>query len=251
MQKLKIVIKGEIINFCEPTKKFAGGDTWYKWLNDPYINKNLDNKYRRTKNTKKKQIAFFINQKKDCRKIFIISTKNHIYKGVVSLSKIDNLNKSCDISLITDTKIEPLIAPYAGLEAMALMSNYAFSKLKLKRIDCAFVLNQKNWQQRTELLGYKHFFRSKHRAKTYSSDWCSNISSMADLEIKDLENAYYYTSLSYKNFKSLTKKRGKLWDGMKSMKKRISKLSNDTFIDVFNKFLTEDKKRYYDKIYKL
>ena len=62
-----------------------------------------------------------------------ISTKNHIYKGVVSLSKIDNFNKSCDISLITDTKIEPLIAPYAGLEAMALMSNYAFSKLKTKK----------------------------------------------------------------------------------------------------------------------
>ena len=57
--------------------------------------------------------------------------------------KIDNQDKSCDISLITDTKIEPLLAPYAGLEAMALMSDYAFSKLKLKRIDCAFTLVQK------------------------------------------------------------------------------------------------------------
>ena len=40
-------------------------------------------------------------------------------------------------------KIEPFLAPYAGLEAMALMSSYAFSKLKLKRVDCAFTLMQK------------------------------------------------------------------------------------------------------------
>ena len=89
MHKLKIISKGEIINLCQPTMKFAGGDTWYKWLNDPFINKNLDNKYRKIKNTKKKQIAFFINQKKDQRKVFIISTKNHVYKGVISLSKIN------------------------------------------------------------------------------------------------------------------------------------------------------------------
>ena len=74
---------------------------------------------------------------------------------------------------------------------------------------------------------------------------------MANLEIKDLKDAYYYTSLSYQDFKSIIKKRGKLWDSMKLMKKRISKLSDETFIDVFNRFLTEDKTRYYDKIYKL
>jgi hypothetical protein len=73
------------------------------------------------------------------------------------------------LRLITDTKIEPLLSPYAGLEAMALMSNFAFTKLKLKRIDCNFKKSQKNWQQNGELLGYKHFFRSKFRAKSYSS----------------------------------------------------------------------------------
>jgi hypothetical protein len=74
---------------------------------------------------------------------------------------------------------------------------------------------------------------------------------MADLEIKDLKSAYYYTSLSYKDFKHLIKKRGKLWDSMKLMKKRIAKLSDETFIDIFNKFVTEDKKNYYNKIFRL
>ena len=67
MNKLKIVIKGETINLCRPTKEFAGGDTWYKWLNDPYINRNLDGKYKKIKNTKK-QIAFLIIKKKNAEK---------------------------------------------------------------------------------------------------------------------------------------------------------------------------------------
>jgi len=54
MEKLKISFKGETINLCKPTKKFAGGDIWYKWVNNPTMNKHLDKKYRRVKNTKKK-----------------------------------------------------------------------------------------------------------------------------------------------------------------------------------------------------
>ena len=94
MDKLKIAIMGETINLCTPTKKFAGGDIWYKWLNDRAMNKHLDKKYRTYKNTKEKQVEFFVNHKKEKRKIFIISTKNHIYKGVVSLSRIDNKKKN-------------------------------------------------------------------------------------------------------------------------------------------------------------
>ena len=85
----------------------------------------------------------------------------------------------------------------------------------------------------------------------YSSPWCSTISTMADFEMNDFKKAYYYTSLSYKDFKILIKKRGKIWDSLSLMKKRISKLPKESFIDIFNKFLNNDKGRYYDKIYKL
>ncbi|MDB4192570.1 hypothetical protein N9599_00130 [Candidatus Pelagibacter sp.] len=248
MHKLKVIIKGETINLCQPTKIFAVGDIWYKWLNNPSMNRHLEKKYRSFRNTKEKQLEFFVNAKKNKRKIFIISTKNHVYKGVISVSKIDNINKTCDIALLTDTRIEPLLAPYAGLEAMALMSNYAFSKLKLKKIDCAFKLSQKAWQQRTELLGFKHIFRSRYKPKTYSSTWSL---SMSDFEIDDLRKAYYYTSLCFKDFKVLLKKRGKLWDSLNLMKKRISKLPEKSFLDISNTFFEKDKKSYYDKIYKL
>ena len=56
MEKLKIIIRGETINLCQPTKKFAGGDIWYKWLNNPDMNRHLEKKYRSFRNTKEKQV---------------------------------------------------------------------------------------------------------------------------------------------------------------------------------------------------
>lgn len=246
MDKLKIAIKGETINLCTPTKKFAGGDIWYKWLNDREMNKHLDKKYRTYKNTKEKQVEFFVNHKKEKRKIFIISTKNHIYKGVVSLSRIDNKKRTCDIAVLTDTKIEPLLAPYAGVEAIALISNFAFSQLKLKRIDCGFKISQKRWFQRMELLGYKFFFRSRYNLKTFSSIMTDKKS--VNPKIKPDS---YFASLNKEDFKVLKKKRGKLWDSLNLMKKRISKLPQISFWDMYENFIDHDKKKYYDKIINL
>lgn len=246
MTLLKIEVKGENINFCKPTKKFAGGNIWYKWLNDPAMNRHLDKKYLGGKNTKKKQIKFFVNHKKEKRKIFIISTKNHVYKGVASLSQINKKQKTCDIAVLTDTKIEPLLAPYVGLEAIALLSNYAFTKLKLKRINCSFKISQKRWFQRMELLGYKFYFRSTKNVQSFSSI-------MEDIKIDNEEsnNYAYFSSLSYNDFKLLKKKRGKIWDNLSLMKKRISRLPKKPFWEIYEKFLDNIKKDYYNKIYKL
>ena len=74
---------------------------------------------------------------------------------------------------------------------------------------------------------------------------------MADIEVKDLKNIFYYTSLNFKDFKTIIRTRGKLWDSLKKMRKRISKLPDKSFIDIFNKFLAYDKKIYYDEILKL
>lgn len=236
MQKLKIIAEGDTINLCQPTKEFADGDIWYKWLNNPAINKQLEKKYRKFKNTKKKQIKYFLNLKKDRRKIFIISSKNHIYKGVVSLSKIDKVKKICDIALISDTKIDPLLAPYAGLEAIALISNYAFTKLKLKKIYGGGLFALKNWQQRMELIGFKlNDLREQNEVNSYTT----------------LKDPSYLVSLSYEDFIILKKKRGKIWDNLNLMKKRISKLPKKSFFNILNNFLTKDKKKYYDKLHQL
>lgn len=236
MKKLKIFAKGETINLCQPTKEFAGGDIWYKWLNNPVINKQLERKYRNSKNTRKKQIKFFVNLKKNKRKVFIISTKDHVYKGVVSLSKIDNVKKICDISLITDTKIDPLLSPYAGLEAIALMSDFAFFKLKLKKIYGGGYFVLKNWQQRMELIGFKlDHLRENNEINSYTT----------------LKKPSYLISLSYDDYMRLKKKRGMVWDNLNFMKKRIYKLPKKSFFNILNKFQNNQKKEYYNKIYNL
>ena len=234
MQKLKVLLKGQIINLCKPTNQFAGGDIWYKWLNQPMIIRNLEERYKKTKNTKKKQIDFFKNQKKK-RKIFIISTKNHVYKGVVSLSYIDYKKKTCDIALITDSTIEPHLAPYAGLEAIAILSEYAFFKLKMRKIHGVGKINLRGWQQRMELLGYK----------------LNYLLNENDTNSKLKNELSYDISLLYDDFKLLKKKRGKLWDDINMMKSRISKLPKNSFLDNFKKFLIDNKKKYYNELFKL
>lgn len=228
---LKVVIKGETINLCRPTLEFAKYSKWYSWFNDNFIIRNLSKIYQKNKNTQKKQIKFFLKEKNK-RIILIISTKNKIYKGVISLSSIDKKKKSCDIAIITDQSIEPDIAPYAALEAMALMTEYAFKKLKIKKINGQGNLKIKNWQQRIELLGYKltlikrnNFFLGK----------------------KDSD--YFIVECNYADYKKITKRRKYLWDNLKKMKNRIKKLPKKSFVEILTKFEIRYKEEYYNRIF--
>ena len=233
MPKLKILIKGEIINLCLPTLKFAKGDIWYNWLNKPIIIKNLSDHYKKLDNTKKKQEKFFILNKNK-RVLLVISTKDNIYKGIVSLSNIDQNRRSCEIALISDPTIEPYLAPYAGLEAIALMTSYAFDKMKMKKINGAGNLNLKRWQQRMELFGFKfNFFEEKK----FSS--------------KHKNKLDYVVTCNYEDYKFLKKKRGKLWDGVDKMTLRILKLPKKSFQDIFMTLINKKKIDYYRKVFNL
>lgn len=225
MEKLKILIKGDIVNLCKPTLKFAKGDIWFKWLNNKIIVKNLHKNYKKLDNTRKKQTNFFLKENKK-RLILIISTKNHNYKGVVSLSNFNKINRTCEIALITDSKIEPELAPYAGLESVALITEYAFKKLNIKTINGAGKISLKNWQQRMELFGYK--FKNLTNSK------------------KEL---IYNISCSYKDYRKIILKRKKLWDNLSSMKKRIKQLPVNSFQKKYLKLNTVDKELYYKKIF--
>ena len=230
MAKLKILIKGETINLCLPTLKFAKGDVWYNWLNKPIIIKNLSNQYRKLNNTKKKQEKFFLANKNG-RVLLVISTKNHIYKGIVSLSNINKNQRTCDIALISDPTIEPVLAPFAGLEAIALMTTYAFDKMNMKKINGAGNLNLKRWQQRMELFGYQFNFFEKNLEK-----------------IKYKNKLNYIVSCNYEDYKYLKKKRGKLWDNLTKMKSRIEKLPKASFQDIYMNLINKKKIDYYKNI---
>lgn len=233
MSKLKIFNHGETINLCVPTLKFAKGNDWYKWLNKPLIIKNLSVDYKKLNNTKKKQEKFFLNNKKK-RLILIISTKDNIYKGVVSLSNIDMERKTCEIAVVSDPSIEVSLAPYAGLEAIAIVTTYAFEKMKIRRITGAGSLKLKRWQQRMELLGYKFNFFDNY------------------LERSKYKNKLNYTvSCDYEDFKFIKKKRGKLWDSLNKMILRITRLPKESFQDIFEKSINNKKNRYYQRVFNL
>lgn len=226
-QKLEIILKGEIVNLCKPSVNFAKGDTWYKWLNNPYITKNLSSNYKKFNNTPHKQLKYFL-QEKNKRVILIISTKSNIYKGVVSLSNFKKTHGSCEIALITDPKIETHLAPFAGLEAIALMSQYAFEKIKIKQINGAGNINLKNWQQRMELFGYK--FQGLIKLKN---------------------NFDYIVNCKYQDYKIIKKIRGKYWDSLRMMKKRIRRLPKNSFQKKYIKLNLNEKEKYYKNIFKI
>ena len=166
--------------------------------------------------------------------LLIISTKNGIYKGIVSLSNIDKARKSCEIGLVSDPTIEANLAPFAGLEAIAIITTHAFEKMNMKKINGAGSLSLKKWQQRLELLGYKFNFFDKYLEPT-----------------KYKNKLNYVVSCNMEDFKFLKKKRGKLWDNLSKMIYRISKLPKNTFQDIFQRSINNKKDIYYEKIFKL
>ena len=233
MKKLKILIKGETINLSIPTVEFARESNWYMWLNDTNITKFLGVNYKNYKNTRKKQVKFFIEEKKN-RFFLIISTKKNIYKGVVSLSNINKKKHTCDIALITDVNIEPELSAYAGIEAIARITDYAFKKMNIKKIFGAGNIKIRNWQQRMELFGYR----------------VDSIKKNDYLNGKKMEDSHL-VSCSHIDYDEILKNRKFFWDSSKKMKKRFKKLPKNSFRDKLMSFLDNEGSKYYKKLFKL
>lgn len=229
---LDVFISGETINLCIPTQKFALESNWYSWFNDSKINRFLEQ--GGFPNTPEKQEKFYLSQLNE-RIIFIISTKNGIYKGVVSLSALDMTKKSCDIAIVTDKKIEEQLSPYAALEAMALTTEHGFVKLGMQRISAGQHILLAKWQQRLELLGYK--LEGIHEGKFSKGQERSDSMSIA---------------CNYNDYLLIKKNRGGVfWDGLELMKQRVRKLPTESYKDQLSNFYNTHRSNYYTKIFEL
>lgn len=234
MKDLKIFIKGETIDLCKPTIKFAKESSWYSWFNKDYIVRYLSHHYKEKNNTPKKQVEFLRSTKKN-RFILILRTKDKLYKGVVSLSFIDNKTKTCDIAVVTDVNIDPKNSPYAPLEAVARLTQYAFDNMKMKKISGAAVFALRKWQQRMELFGYK--------IETLKFDRYAINSELYNL---------HYVSCTYEDYLKIKKNRsGFFWDDLKKMKIRIAKLPKITFRDRLVDFMKKRRDKYYNKLFSI
>ena len=229
---LKIFKKGEIIDLAIPTEKFALESEWYTWFNRPDITRYLF--FGIKTNTPKQQVKFFRNIGKD-RKVFIIQTKKKIPCGVISFSKINMKDKSADWAIVKDNKIDPENRGIAALESVALLLDYGFKELGLKRISCGQHVDLKGWQNRLELLGFK--LEGIHEKKYVYAG-----------EVADTQTL----SCIYDDFIKIKKSRkNKIWDGKLKMLKRIKKLPSKTFRSKLDDFYNTQRKTYYKKIFQL
>ena len=230
MKKLDIFIEGELVNLCIPTAEFANGSEWYAWFNSKIITKYLNQGV--FPNTPEKQLEFF-NSQQDSRLTLIISNKKK-YMGVVSLSSIDLIEKSCEIALVMNNKVHTKMAPYISIEAMALITEHAFTMLGVNRIVFGQHLGLRGFQQRLELLGYK--IEGLHHNKFIKGREVSDSILVACL---------------YKDFQNIVHKRGSLWDTLSLMKARFQKLPKKAFVDLLSEFHDNERNDYYKKIFEL
>ena len=227
---LEIFKEGETIDLCIPTQEFALKSEWYNWFNKTEITKYLYQGQR--KNTPESQLEFFKNIPKD-RLVFIMQTKNHIPNGVISFSKNENKKKSADWAIVKDNSIEPELRGISALESVALLIEYGFEKLGLKRISASQHTDLKKWQTRLELLGFK--LEGIHENRFVKGNEIANEQTI---------------SCQYSDYINIKKHRnGKIWDSKIKMLERIKKIHKENFNELMNKFFKEQRENYYNKIF--
>jgi len=230
MKDLDVFIKGENINLCIPTEEFAKKSKWYSWFNNSNITKFLEQGL--FPNTPEDQVEFFSSQK-SVRLMLIITYKKE-YMGIISLSNINLIKKSCDVAIVMDATVDRKMSPYIALEAMARITEHAFSTMGINRIEAGQHVKLKGWQQRMELIGYK--LEGLHSNKFIKGREESNSVSISCL---------------YDDFQSIVKHRGCLWDSMENMRIRFKKLPKKAFVEMLNDFYEKDRAIYYKKIFEL
>jgi RimJ/RimL family protein N-acetyltransferase len=229
---LDVFIEGELINLAIPTEEFAAGDVWYRWLNEPAINRYLEQ--GAFPNTKKSQVQFFNSIGKD-RLVFVIENKSHLPLGVISLSFIDHVKKACDFALFVDPYADLKASGLGSLEAVSLIITHGFNQLGLKRISAGQHVNLYPWQNRLELLGFR--LEGLHRRKFVKGNEFADSVSISCL---------------YTDFLEISSARnGRLWDGSRNMSKRIKSLPSETFRSKLDLFFKEIGDDYYRNIWSL
>ena len=155
--------------------------------------------------------------------------------GVVSLSFIDLVKKTCDVAMVVNTSMAKTAPPYIlPLESMARITEHAFNCLGINRISGGQHVGLVRWQNRMELLGYK--LESMHKNKF----------------IKGPEVADTVTiSCVREDFLAISERRGSLWDSSVKMDSRLKRLPEISFANKMKVFFETERKEYYDRMFSL
>jgi len=147
---MSVFIEGEKIDLCVPECEDI--PEWVRWVNDPSVTRHLDLGMFPQTETMQKDFVFGALRAKD-RVLLTIKSKEKKLLGTISLSDINFDKRECQIALLVPNKDET--APFAAVEAMALMVTHAFERLGVTRVFAGQAYPElKSWNEVIEVIGF-------------------------------------------------------------------------------------------------
>ena len=152
--------------------------------------------------------------------------------GVASLSSIDYIQKQCDFAMVIGDRSDDKGSLFYGLEAKARLTQHAFDKVGVERINSGQVVNLKEWQKWQILFGYQ-------------------IEGLLRNKFVKGSSAYdvYMSSCLAKDFKEIVSTRdGILWPGKSKMLELMRLIPKNTLIDELSDWLPDKQEKYWKSI---
>ena len=144
MDKRDLFIVGKTIALRAINRKDVTNTNWYGWFNDEETTKNLQKHY--FPNSVEKQMQFYeslINDKSKLQLMIIDKETPELVLGIVSVQKIDLINRNADISLVIGE--EGARDLKRAHEVMSLMIKHSFETLNLHKVTVGYIESLKYW----------------------------------------------------------------------------------------------------------
>lgn len=215
-------IRGETIDLCVPSK-LAIEDGWADWFNDANVTELMGHGI--FPNLKENQEAFFQEIVDRRRLVFLICDKGGLLKGTISLSSLDFMGGSCQISLVFGVKQNP--KRLSQLESMALVTEHAFEKMRMQRVWAGQAYPAlRKWNHLLESIGYR-------TEGIFRDGFIKGLSNSDTVQI----------SCTQKDYLRIKSNRGSLWGGneymLEIMRNRPSKSIAERILPILTSYQEE------------
>jgi spore coat polysaccharide biosynthesis protein SpsF len=128
-----IFLSGKDVDLVALSEEVIDRTNWYRWFNDEELTRDMQQHY--VPNTRASQLAYFrehIAGDSSKLQLGIVHRASQVFVGVVSLNRINTINRSCDLGVIIGERAYQNMHVFT--EAMELMLRHAFESLNLYRV---------------------------------------------------------------------------------------------------------------------
>ena len=209
--EIDIFISGETIDLCVPPSNGPLLAAWCQWFNDPKVTKYLHQGVYPNTTSAQEKYAEDLQDNKDRIVLMLRPKGKNFFVGVCALSYIDLISGHCDFALVIGKHLENADALFYGMEAKSMMTEHAFEKLGMHRVNSTQVIDLIKWQRWQILFGYQieGIQRAKFKKGLQVSDVLVSACLLEDyLHIKQKRNGIFWPGKAkiYELLKVLPKK---------------------------------------------